>query len=258
VKRVLTTIAVLFGLSTVAGAEPYSRHGWWSVVFSTLSSGEVVCSANATYTGGTYIAMGAKYGDGGNRVWGLTLSNTEWKWIKGDTDYRVTLYAPSGPRTVTLKGTSNNSLFAFVDKEVINALAMDRTGSVSLVANNRTLGTFRLDESAAAIRDVVHCLQANPPSKATALPSEKKQERGPSSGTGFFVADGYVLTNYHVIKDCTRRATVSYPNYKPQDAYNAGADETNDLALLRALLHPGGGFPREKVGGRPARGGTVW
>jgi serine protease Do len=236
VKRVLTTIAVLVGLSTVAGAEPYSRHGWWSVVFSTVSSGEVVCSADATYTGGTYISMGAKYGDGGNRVWELAFSNAEWKWIKSDTDYRVTLYAPSGPWTVTLKGTSDHSLFAFVDKEVINALAMDRTGSVSVVANNRTLGTFRLDESAAAIRDVVHCLQANAPSKTTALPSEKKQESGPSSGTGFFVADGYVLTNYHVIKDCTRRATVSYPNYKPQDAYNAGADETNDLALLSTKM----------------------
>lgn len=200
-KRVLTTIAVLFGLSTVAGAEPYSRHGWWSVVFSTLSSGEVVCSADAIYKGGTYIGMGAKYGD-----WGLTLSNAEWKWIKSDTDYSVTLYAPSGPRTVTLKGTPNHSLFAFVDKEVINALAMDQTGSVSVVVNNRTLGTFRLDDSAAAIRDVVHCLQANPPSKTTAVPSEKKpekkQENGPKSGTRFFVADGYVLTNYHVIKDC--------------------------------------------------------
>jgi S1-C subfamily serine protease len=127
-------------------------------------------------------------------------------------------------------------LFAFVDKEVINALAMDRTGSVSVVANNRTLGTFRLDNSAAAIRDVVHCLQANPPSKTTALPSEKKKESGPSSGTGVFVADGYVLTNYHVIKDCTRRATVSYPNYKPQDAYNAGTDETNDLAVLSTKM----------------------
>jgi hypothetical protein len=93
VKRVLMTIAVLFGLSTVAGAEPYSRHGWWNVVFSTLSSGEVVCSADAIYTGGTYISMGAKYGDGGNRVWGLRLSNTEWKWIKSGTDYGVTLYA---------------------------------------------------------------------------------------------------------------------------------------------------------------------
>jgi S1-C subfamily serine protease len=85
-------------------------------------------------------------------------------------------------------------------------------------------------------RAVVHCLQANPPSKTTALPSEKKQESGPSSGTGFFVADGYVLTNYHVIKDCTRRATVAYPNYKPEDAYNAGVDETNDLALLSTKM----------------------
>jgi hypothetical protein len=111
--------------------------------------------------------------------------------------YAVTLYAPSGPRTLTMKGAvSDHSLFAFVDKEVINALAMDRNGKVvTIVVSNRTLGTLRLDDSAAAIRDVVHCLRANPPVKTTALPSEKRQESSSrSSGTGFFVADGYVLT----------------------------------------------------------------
>jgi hypothetical protein len=80
---------------------------------------------------------------------GLTLSNPAWKWIKDETGYVVTLRAPSGPRTVNMKGgVSDHSLFAFVDKEVINALAMDRGGKVvTVVAANRTLGTFRLDNS---------------------------------------------------------------------------------------------------------------
>jgi S1-C subfamily serine protease len=197
----------------------------------------VLCQAGATYRDGTHIAMGAMYSSGGDRVWGLKLSNPAWKWINKNADYIINLSAPSGPKTLLLKGDpSDRSLFAFVDKDVINALAVDRSGSVSVFAAKLPLGTFRLDASAAAIRDVVHCLQANPPSKTTAQPSEKKQERGPSSGTGFFVANGYVLTNYHVIKDCTRRATVSYPNYKAQEAYNAGADETNDLVLLSTKM----------------------
>ena len=238
IARILIIIAVVLAQGTGANAETlYSRHGWWKIAFDTLQTGEVVCQASTTYTGGTFLGMAAKYSDARERVWGLYLSNPEWKWIRNETDYNVSLYAPSGVRTITLRGTvSDHSLFAFVDKEVINALAMDRSGNVTVVAGNRTLGTFRLDDSAAAIRDVVHCLRANPPVKSTALPSEKKQETSPSSGTGFFVADGYVLTNYHVIKDCTRRISVAYPNQKPEDAYSSGIDEINDLALLRTKM----------------------
>ena len=236
---IATVFAVASTMCTPAhGDTLYSRQGWWNVAFGALQSGEVVCQASSTYTGGTFIAMGAKYGDSGERVWGLTLSNPEWKWIKDETGYAVTLRAPSGPRTVNMKGgVSDHSLFAFVDKEVINALAMDRGGKVvTVVAANRTLGTFRLDNSAAAIRDVVHCLRANPPIKTAALPAEKKQESTPSSGTGFFVADNYVLTNYHVIKGCTRGISVGYPNYRSEDAYGAGIDEINDLALLMTKM----------------------
>jgi hypothetical protein len=142
VRRILTTVTVFLVLATGAGAETlYSRHGWWKVAFDRLRTGEVVCQAEATYTGGTFVGMGAKYGEAGERAWGLTLSNTEWNWIKNGTDYKVTLYAPSGPRTVTLRGTgSDHSLFAFVDKEVINTLAMDRNGRVvTVVVGNRTL-----------------------------------------------------------------------------------------------------------------------
>jgi serine protease Do len=239
-NRIFVAFAAVFALTAGAQSDTlYSRHGWWKVAFNTLQTGEVVCQASATYAGGTFVGMGAKYDDAGERVWGLDLSNPEWKWIKNEMGYAVTLYAPSGPRTLTMKGAiSDHSLFAFVDKEVINALAMDRNGKVvTIVVSNRTLGTLRLDDSAAAIRDVVHCLRANPPVKTTALPSEKRQESSSrSSGTGFFVADGYVLTNYHVIKGCTRNISIAYPNYKPEDAYSAGVDETNDLALLKTKM----------------------
>jgi S1-C subfamily serine protease len=190
------------------------------------------------YTGGTSVSMGAKYDDAGERVWGLDLSNPEWKWVKDEPSYAVTFHAPSGPRYVTMRGrVSDRSLFAFVDKEVVNALAMDRNGRVvTVVADRRNLGTFRLDDSAAAIRDVVHCLRANPPVKTTGLPSEKKRESNRSSGTGFFVADGYILTNYHVIKGCSHKISAAYPNQRPDDAYSAGSDETNDLALLKTTM----------------------
>ena len=236
--RLFAIVVALCLTNTVSSGDTlYSRQGWWKVALNTLQNGQAVCQAITTYTDNTTVTMGAKYDDAGERVWGLLLSNPEWKWIKNDANYPAMLYTPSGTRAITLKGTvADHSLFGWVDKEVINALAMDRNGKVvTVTAANRNLGIFRLDNSAAAIRDVVHCLRANPV-KATALPTAKKPESELSNGTGFFVADGHILTNYHVIKNCTRKIQVAYPNHRYEDAYTAGTDETNDLALLKSKM----------------------
>ena len=104
-KRVLTAVAFLSALSTGASAGTlYSRHGWWSVDFETFQTGEVLCQAGATYRDGTHIAMGAMYSSGGDRVWGLKLSNPAWKWINKNADYIINLSAPSGPKTLLLEG----------------------------------------------------------------------------------------------------------------------------------------------------------
>ena len=60
------------------------------------------------------------------------------------------------------------------------------------------------------------------------------------SGSGVIIRkDGYILTNYHVIKDCesldvkTSDGTV-YDNYKDKDAVEiVGSDEESDLAVLK-------------------------
>ena len=61
---------------------------------------------------------------------------------------------------------------------------------------------------------------------------------GWSSGTGFFVSnEGHVLTNNHVIKDCTEIG-VFMGQMKPVDAGEIARDTTNDLALLSTSLRP--------------------
>lgn len=68
----------------------------------------------------------------------------------------------------------------------------------------------------------------------SSAPTATSQE---SSGTGFFVAPHFVLTNNHVIKSCGEYPiTVTYPDRRPVRAYIAGRDETNDLVLLETDL----------------------
>lgn len=56
---------------------------------------------------------------------------------------------------------------------------------------------------------------------------------GYSAGTGFFISpDGYVVTNYHVIKD-GNKITVTTHSDEEYDAQIVGYEENNDLALLK-------------------------
>ena len=60
-----------------------------------------------------------------------------------------------------------------------------------------------------------------------------RQVSGLSSGTGFFVsADGYVITNYHVIEGGTK-VTVTTHSEEEYPAQIVGYEENNDLAVLK-------------------------
>lgn len=59
-----------------------------------------------------------------------------------------------------------------------------------------------------------------------------------SSGSGFFVSnDGYVVTNNHVIEDCSA-IRVFMDGAAPAEAREVARDATNDLALLATALKP--------------------
>ncbi len=72
---------------------------------------------------------------------------------------------------------------------------------------------------------------------ATPAPEQKPKAKG-GSGTGFFVGkDGTVLTNAHVVEDCSV-VTVAPDGGGPLPARIIANDRTNDLALLKIDYKP--------------------
>ena len=68
---------------------------------------------------------------------------------------------------------------------------------------------------------------------------------GYSAGSGFFIsADGYVVTNYHVVEGSTA-VTITMHNDEEYDAEIVGYEENNDLALLKV---EGENFPHVIIG----------
>ena len=78
---------------------------------------------------------------------------------------------------------------------------------------------------------------AEPKAPAPA-PKSEPDEKGPSSGTGFFVSpEGHVLTNAHVVDRCSS-INVKTENGDVVSGRVLAKDTTNDLALLRTPLSP--------------------
>ena len=83
-------------------------------------------------------------------------------------------------------------------------------------------------------------------------PTRQPRERMSGQGSGFFIsADGYLVTNNHVIEHATE-VTVASSDGKTLTAKVIGADPKTDLALLKV---EGDGFPFVSFAAKPPRVG---
>ncbi|MPR13148.1 trypsin-like peptidase domain-containing protein [Microvirga tunisiensis] len=79
-------------------------------------------------------------------------------------------------------------------------------------------------------------------------PGQQQRQFGQSMGSGFFVsADGYVVTNNHVIENWSA-VEITLDDGKTLDAKVIGTDPKTDLALLKV---EGKDFPYERICGAP-------
>ncbi len=81
-------------------------------------------------------------------------------------------------------------------------------------------------------------------------PSTPPREKGGSTGTGFFVsAQGHVLTNHHVVENCSD-IVVALDGSISQAARVIGRDSKNDLALLTTTGLKPSAVPNLRMGAR--------
>jgi Trypsin-like peptidase domain len=109
--------------------------------------------------------------------------------------------------------------------------------------DQRGRGTLRFSavNASAFMPPVARAPVPTPPSpNANGSPPAPQQpaERAVSSGTGFFVStEGHVLTNDHVVEDCST-VKIERPGFGITNATIVARDRSNDLALLRSSEKP--------------------
>ena len=125
-------------------------------------------------------------------------------------------------------GTSGAYAFAFVNKQdqVVESglVSIDDVKMQALAANS----------AVEAVHKVICGQNASAAPKAPeALPEKTSGASRDSSGTGFFVSgEGHILTNNHVAGSC-KTITVRTSDKNNFNARLIGADQRNDLALLK-------------------------
>ena len=90
------------------------------------------------------------------------------------------------------------------------------------------------------------------------VPQQPKQHQF-SSGSGFvFHEDGYVVTNWHVIRNAINaksKIRIGFSNYAQYEATIFNYDATSDLAILKITNEEGEKFKKVKWGAKPKLGG---
>jgi S1-C subfamily serine protease/uncharacterized protein YecT (DUF1311 family) len=109
-------------------------------------------------------------------------------------------------------------------------------GFVWIASNQNGRGALRflaIDPSRFYAPRIVSPATPSAPSPPVAQPPEAETV---FTGTGFFVAPNILVTNNHVVNECTKPIQVRYPERASFTTKLYGRDETNDLALLHTEM----------------------
>jgi S1-C subfamily serine protease len=240
-KKLLATLAILAAVTIPtlahAGVKTYyaNLNGWQVERFDQTNDSIGGCLATAGFNNGENVGLMQR----ADKQWILALG--PFKTLREGRDYSVDMQitsAHSNYHYVLTFSLNDRLLTAPVSRDLVNELAADSGVYIWLryvVPGTLAHGTMRLDNSAEAIRTVVHCREAVQMAVEPAEAAPKQQESS-KSGTGFFVDSKLILTNNHVIDACGD-TFVRYPGQRLAPAYVVSRDKTNDLALLETEMN---------------------
>jgi serine protease Do len=248
VKKLLITTTMLTALANPAQAlfraDAYSASGgYWNVGYQANIGPKGICMAQIYYpkTQTTVWLSSTLEASAQRDSWYLSLHNPAWKLEDRATyRYRIATSKQSGGWDVEFGAMKHKDgkvfLISHVNVDFVNALAFDGKGSFTIYSfkDGKQIVGYQVDKSAVAIRDVIQCrneMMAKLETTPTTPPSEPKSV-GKSFGTGFYVSENRVLTNWHVVEGCNKYITIRYPGYASSKAWLKATDKTNDLALL--------------------------
>ncbi|WP_342149675.1 serine protease [Methylorubrum sp. SB2] len=205
----------------------------WSIGVSKALNG---CLAAATYQDQTTVWMGF---DGDKDEAFLAFTNPRWKSIETDRVYRLAMMTGRGRWKGPFTGverTNERGLYASGLKKGF-VLDIARAGAIDVIFEQKSIARLSLSGSSDAIDAMNDCQKAVVEAKASAGKEGAKAEASPkksggSSGTGFFVSDvGHVLTNHHVIENCSEFYVAKF-GVPSIPARLVASDAQNDLAVL--------------------------
>lgn len=218
----------------------FGKFSGWDVGFSSKIGG---CLAAGTYRDRTTV----RFGFVGDKVSAyIAFSNPQWRSIEVDGRYYLQL---------VMGGTNwHGEFIGFGRHEEKGVFSVDlkpefmvelaESGGVKVLLNRRRITTLSLDGSRHALEAVISCQKAYLASYADNQGAGEKKPRTPSSteggssGTGFFVStSGHVVTNHHVIGECSAIKVIPVGGAE-SEATVIAKDKTNDLAILKTSLTP--------------------
>jgi S1-C subfamily serine protease len=283
----LVMAMALFAQPTLAGGERYTSDkeydeaGGWTI---SVNQSRKSCVMYTFFEDDTVIEVGVDRSD--STSFFLMFGNKKWKYRDGHGYEVVVVYDGRKNWQGNGVGVTVNDIHGVAIEDVVGEVVDDfaARSRLALEIDGHSYGRFNLRGTRAGLNRLIDCVndvnhgrvaldeeednqdQPNPPKTDDDAPVDDsgtgdgkdgsatdRQETIYSTGTGFFInADGYLLTNAHVVEGCDE-AFVRVPDGREAEAAILSREKQNDLAILKADLKPGAtakfrGSPQIRLG----------